>query len=125
MPSILITGANRGLGFEFARQYGADGWRVFATCRNPKSATALQELANTGVVKIIPLDVTDQKSIRAASSQIEDDALDLLVNCAGIAGPPDQRTGNVDYEFMEEGPGCQHDGAAAGHRSLHQSSGSR
>jgi NAD(P)-dependent dehydrogenase (short-subunit alcohol dehydrogenase family) len=42
VPSILITGANRGLGFEFARQYGADGWRVFATCRNPKSATALQ-----------------------------------------------------------------------------------
>ena len=102
MPSILITGANRGLGFEFARQYGADGWRVFATCRNPKSATALQELANPGVVKIIPLDVTDQKSIRAASSQIKDDALDLLVNCAGIAGPPDQRTGNVDYESWKK-----------------------
>ena len=102
MPSILITGANRGLGFEFARQYGADGWRVFATCRNPNSATALQELANPGVVKIIPLDVTDQKSIKAASSQIKDDALDLLVNCAGIAGPPDQRTGNVDYESWKK-----------------------
>ena len=45
MPSILITGANRGLGFEFARQYGADGWRVFATCRHPIAAAALQELA--------------------------------------------------------------------------------
>jgi NAD(P)-dependent dehydrogenase (short-subunit alcohol dehydrogenase family) len=63
---------------------------------------ARQELANTGVVKIIPLDGTDQKSIKAASSQIKDDALDLLVNCAGIAGPPDQRTENVDYESWKK-----------------------
>ena len=87
MPSILITGANRGLGFEFARQYGADGWRIFATCRNPNSATALQELANTGVVKIIPLDVTDQTSIKAASSQIKDDALDSSGQLCGNSGP--------------------------------------
>jgi NAD(P)-dependent dehydrogenase (short-subunit alcohol dehydrogenase family) len=50
------------------------------------------------VVKIILLDVTDQKSIKAASSQIEDNAFDLLINCAGIGGPPDQRTGRVDHE---------------------------
>ena len=96
MPSILITGANRGLGFEFARQYGADRWRVFATCRNPNSATALHELTKTGAVKIIPLDVTDQSSINEASKQV-DEPIDIVLNCAGIAGQPDQRTGRIDY----------------------------
>jgi NAD(P)-dependent dehydrogenase (short-subunit alcohol dehydrogenase family) len=101
MPSILITGANRGLGFEFARQYGADGWRVFATCRHPNSATTLQQLAKTGGVKIMPLDVIDQKSIKEASRQIEE-PIDILINSAGIAGKRDQNTGNVDYESLRE-----------------------
>ena len=41
MPSVLITGANRGLGLEFTRQYAADGWRVFAACRDPAGARDL------------------------------------------------------------------------------------
>ena len=44
MPSVLVTGANRGLGLEFARQYAADGWRVFACCRDPEKAGELKEL---------------------------------------------------------------------------------
>ena len=39
MPAVLITGANRGIGLEFARQYAADGWAVFAACRDPKART--------------------------------------------------------------------------------------
>ena len=35
MPTVMITGANRGIGLEFTRQYAADGWQVLATCRNP------------------------------------------------------------------------------------------
>ena len=97
MPSILITGANRGLGFEFARQYGADGWRVFATCRHPIAAAALQELvARAGVVRIIPLDVTNLESVRQAATQIEG-PIDIVINSAGIGGKRDQKTGNVDY----------------------------
>ena len=101
MPSILITGANRGLGFEFARQYGADGWRVIATCRHPIAAAALQELATAGVVRIIALDVTNLESVRQAATQIEE-PIDIVINSAGIGGKRDQKTGNVDYESWRE-----------------------
>jgi NAD(P)-dependent dehydrogenase (short-subunit alcohol dehydrogenase family) len=82
MPSVLITGANRGLGFEFARQYSADGWRVFATCRNPIAAAALRDL--TGTPKMVRLDVTDEVTIKEASRQIEE-PIELLQDAAGAA----------------------------------------
>jgi NAD(P)-dependent dehydrogenase (short-subunit alcohol dehydrogenase family) len=97
MPSILITGANRGLGLEFSRQYAAAGWSVFATCRHPEAASALEDLRTVGDIRAIGLDVTDEASIRRAAKQIER-PIDLLVNSAGIGGPPDQRTGKVDYK---------------------------
>jgi NAD(P)-dependent dehydrogenase (short-subunit alcohol dehydrogenase family) len=95
--SVLITGANRGLGLEFGRQYEADGWRVFATCRQPNSAADLQNLAKAGTLKIFRLDVTDRTTIKEAARQIQE-PIDVLINSAGIAGPSDQRTGKVDYE---------------------------
>jgi NAD(P)-dependent dehydrogenase (short-subunit alcohol dehydrogenase family) len=101
MPSVLITGANRGLGLEFARQYEADNWQVFATCRHPESATNLQELAKAGKLKIIELDVTDDSTIKEAARQIQE-PIDILINNAGIAGPPDQRSGKVDYAAWRE-----------------------
>jgi NAD(P)-dependent dehydrogenase (short-subunit alcohol dehydrogenase family) len=97
MSSVLITGASRGLGLEFARQYAADGWQVFATCRHPSAASALDAVARTGSVKTVALDVTSQKSIEEASRRIEQ-PIDLLINCAGIAGKPDQKMGNADYK---------------------------
>ena len=48
MTAVLITGANRGLGFEFARQYLADGWHVFAACRNPATTSELERLGRGG-----------------------------------------------------------------------------
>jgi NAD(P)-dependent dehydrogenase (short-subunit alcohol dehydrogenase family) len=61
MPTALITGANRGLGVEFARQYLADGWQVYAACRDPESASELRRLADASDHKLrtITLDVTD------------------------------------------------------------------
>ncbi|MGI8569084.1 MAG: SDR family NAD(P)-dependent oxidoreductase [Methylocella sp.] len=55
MPSILITGGNRGLGFEFAKQYAADGWRVYAVCRDPSNASDLLRLAETreGLLEVL------------------------------------------------------------------------
>ena len=68
MPSALITGANRGLGLEFARQYLANGWRVYATCRHPGSASELQHLAEASDhnLRILAFDVTDSRVGRAA-----------------------------------------------------------
>jgi NAD(P)-dependent dehydrogenase (short-subunit alcohol dehydrogenase family) len=99
MTSVLITGANRGLGFEFASQYEADGWRVFAACRDPAAASELQRLAqNKNMLSIVALDVTDGESVRIAARQHKDVAIDVLINSAGIAGASGQTTGNVDYK---------------------------
>ncbi len=98
--TVLITGANRGLGFEFARQYATDGWRVFAACRNPATSSELKRLAQdrSGRLKVIAMDVTDGESVKNAATQLKDVAIDLLINSAGIGGVPGQKTGNVDYE---------------------------
>lgn len=85
MPNVLITGANRGIGFEFARQYAADGWHVVATCRNPDRADELQKLARQNPsLKIEKLDVTDCSAIEALAKKLEALAIDVLINNAGI-----------------------------------------
>jgi NAD(P)-dependent dehydrogenase (short-subunit alcohol dehydrogenase family) len=100
MPSTLITGANRGLGFEFARQYLADGWQVYAACRNPRSASELRRLADASddKLQILALDVIDPVSVQAAAAKLDGQAIDLLLNNAGIGGPRGQSVGNIDYE---------------------------
>jgi NAD(P)-dependent dehydrogenase (short-subunit alcohol dehydrogenase family) len=62
--AVLITGTNRGLGFEFASQYVADGWRVFAACRNPATASKLRRLEQDsgGMLNLVAMDVTDAES---------------------------------------------------------------
>ena len=66
MPLALITGASRGLGLEFARQYAGDGWEVIGCCRHPKAAGALSQLATTTV----KLDVTDARDVATLSVMI-------------------------------------------------------
>jgi NAD(P)-dependent dehydrogenase (short-subunit alcohol dehydrogenase family) len=104
MASTLITGANRGLGFEFARQYLADGWQVYAACRDPASASEIRRLAEDsyGKLRILAMNVTDQASIRAAATELDGQAIDLLLNNAGIIGPRGQTIGNIDYEAWAE-----------------------
>src|SRR3984893_1091863 len=98
--TIFITGANRGIGFEFASQYVADGWRVFATCHDPDAASKLRCLAQAtrGMLNVVAMDVTDAESVRNVATQLKDVTIDVLINSAGIAGAPGQKTGNVDYE---------------------------
>jgi NAD(P)-dependent dehydrogenase (short-subunit alcohol dehydrogenase family) len=100
MPSALITGANRGLGLEFARQYLAEGWQVYAACRDPESASELRRLADGSDHKlhIITLDVTESTSVKAAAAELEGRAIDVLINNAGVGGPRGQGIGNIDYE---------------------------
>jgi NAD(P)-dependent dehydrogenase (short-subunit alcohol dehydrogenase family) len=100
MPSTLITGANRGLGLEFARQYLGDGWQVYATCRNPATASELRRLAENSddKLRILAMDVTDPASIQAAATELDGEAIDLLLNNAGVIGPQGQAIGNIDYK---------------------------
>jgi NAD(P)-dependent dehydrogenase (short-subunit alcohol dehydrogenase family) len=95
---VLITGANRGIGLEMARQYAADGWRVYACCRQPERAPALSRLAadTAGRLSIHPLDVTNAAQVAALPAVLGDDSLDLLINNAGIYGQDDAGFGNTD-----------------------------
>ncbi len=102
MPSIMITSANRGLGLEFVRQYAADGWTIFAACRNPDAADDLHELTRSGSITVLPIDVTDLSSVRHAAAGLNGESIDVLLNSAGIIGKPGQRTGHIDYESWEQ-----------------------
>lgn len=95
MPTVMITGASRGLGLEFARQYAKDAWRVIATCRDPAAAADLK--AVEGSLHIHALDVTDHKAIRALALALEGRAVDVLINNAGVYGPREVPFGDMDY----------------------------
>jgi NAD(P)-dependent dehydrogenase (short-subunit alcohol dehydrogenase family) len=88
--TALITGANKGLGFETARQLTADGWTVFLGARDPeRGRTAAEKLvAEGGDARFVPLDVTDDASVAAAAEAVasQTDHIDVLVNNAGIIG---------------------------------------
>ena len=89
MQNILITGANRGIGFELTRQYAAhDDVHIFAACRTPARANDLSALAARypSTVTVLPLDINDEASIDAAASLVKAKAgaLDALINNAGI-----------------------------------------
>ncbi len=100
MATVLITGANRGLGLEFAQQYAADGWRVHATCRNPPAAEALG--AVTGDVAVHGLDVTDGGSISDLAARLSPEPIDLLINNAGIYGPRGPSYRDVEHAAWAE-----------------------
>jgi NAD(P)-dependent dehydrogenase (short-subunit alcohol dehydrogenase family) len=79
--TVLITGANRGLGLEFARQYRAAGWKVLATARQPDAAADLKALGEG--VRIVALDVTQSTSVAALIAALDKQPIDLLINNAG------------------------------------------
>ena len=105
MQTVLVTGANRGLGFEFARQYLGDGWTVIAACRRPAEAAALQELGHKHApLRIVAMDVTDGDAVARVADQLDGTAIDVLINNAGVFGPNESRDndwrqnfGHIDY----------------------------
>ena len=86
MNTTLITGANRGIGLELARQYAAEGWRVFACCRNPEKSEALNKLAiqYPALLKVYALEVTNHAQIESLAQTLSKEAIDLLINNAGV-----------------------------------------
>ncbi|WP_299439587.1 SDR family oxidoreductase [uncultured Rhodospira sp.] len=80
MPTVFITGASRGLGLEFVRQYKADGWDVIATCRDPERAPDL----NATGAEVFPLDVTDDAALASLGRTLAGRTIDVLINNAGI-----------------------------------------
>lgn len=102
--SILITGSNRGLGFEFAKQYAEQGWTVIATARNPERADELNELAarHKNIV-VEKLDVLDFEQIDNLATKYAGTPIDVLVNNAGVLGQFEGQTlGTFDYRNFQQ-----------------------
>jgi NAD(P)-dependent dehydrogenase (short-subunit alcohol dehydrogenase family) len=109
MPTVLITGANRGLGLEFARQYAREGWRVIACCRSAADAPELKDLTAKDVLTVHSLDVADFAAIDRLATELQGMPIDVLINNAGYFGPkpqadknPAQLFGHIDYEIWQQ-----------------------
>lgn len=102
--TYFITGCNRGLGLEFVRQLLARGQRVIATCRDIATSTDLTALTlkHSGQLSLVEMDVSDEASMREAVALLNDEAIDVFINNAGMYGPRDANFGNVDGPAMAE-----------------------
>ncbi len=105
-PTVLITGANRGIGLFFARGYADDGWNVIATCREPSKADELKELASDNAnVVIEELDITDFDELEGLAEKYRETPIDVLLNNAAInpyRSPPMARFGSMDYDHFRQ-----------------------
>ena len=103
--TVLVTGANRGIGLEFVRQYAEKGWDVIATHRRDSVPDSLAQLQKVypGLVSIETMDVTDHPGIDALAAKLEGTAIDLIVNNAGISGGglATQGFGKLDYSTFQ------------------------
>lgn len=99
MPVVLITGANRGLGLEFAKQYADRAWTVFATARDVGAAKDLSAIPG---VEAFPLDVSDSGEIDTLVEALAGRPIDLLVNNAGVYGPKDGSVTREDWRMVLE-----------------------
>ncbi|ELV8722634.1 SDR family oxidoreductase [Vibrio harveyi] len=96
MSTVLITGANRGLGLEFVRQYANKGWYVLAACRAPESANALNELAkNNDNIEPLTLDVTKESDINGLADSLNGRPIDHLILNAGVLGDDCAKLGEM------------------------------
>jgi NAD(P)-dependent dehydrogenase (short-subunit alcohol dehydrogenase family) len=96
MTTIVVTGANRGIGLEFVRQYAAEGANLIACCRDLAKADKLKALG--GTVRVMALNVVDPHSVEAFVRALGGEAIDILINNAGVYGPERQTANDPDFE---------------------------
>ena len=102
LKTIFITGSNRGIGLEFAKQYTLENWDVIASCRNTSQAEELNELSDKHKnLSLMDLDITNNESVDEVVKILDGKPIDLLINNAAYLGPPDpQKFGAIDYEIF-------------------------
>jgi NAD(P)-dependent dehydrogenase (short-subunit alcohol dehydrogenase family) len=98
MTTVLVTGANRGIGLEFVKQYASDGAKIIACAREPDKAKDLKQLAARGDVRLHALDTSDFKACAALGKQLAREPIDILINNAGYYGPKKQSADEMDFE---------------------------
>ena len=103
MPTLLITGANRGIGLELSKQYLEQGWQVHACCRKPEKAKALNKLTKKhDKLAIHELEVTNDKQMDKLKKALKHKPVDILINNAGVHALEASRFGNSDDKAWEE-----------------------
>ena len=111
MPTVFVTGANRGLGYEHVKQYAEKGWKVIACARNPEQAKELKDLQKEhgGDFIIEQLEVVDHNRIEELAEKYSDEAIDILINNAGTTGPMGvpgamgyQKIDSMDYQIWRD-----------------------
>lgn len=105
MTTVLITGANRGIGLELTKRYATAGNSVLACCREPAKAKDLNALAAANKsVKVLGVHVADAKSVAALKVTLGDRPIDVLINNAGMQGPAPQNQSleQMDYDGWAE-----------------------
>jgi NAD(P)-dependent dehydrogenase (short-subunit alcohol dehydrogenase family) len=105
-PTVLITGANRGIGLEFVKQLSGRGWNIIATARKPESATDLQAIADNYEQLVVErLDVTDFERMQELKAKYAEQPIDVLLSNAGITPKYKsafKRVAGVDWDMMRK-----------------------
>lgn len=104
MPTLLITGANRGIGLELCRQYAKAGWNIYATCRDPRKAKELNELAGNykNNISVHALEVSNKEQMDALKKELKGKPVDILFNNAGVYASGASQFGKTNQKAWEE-----------------------